>query len=900
MAKHKIYEPSSFYSMEGKKTVRDLLNTHTGNNIFSLLLSEETKYANDKEVIKQLVMYYERIGRLQTSQKLKKYERLYNLAYGVINPEDYFSEEVQEFLNPTGMGSRGLEDVKLKYFPIVPNIINAIKNQADKQVHEVYAQAINSEATNEIIDLKNKELQSILVEQLQNKFEAGLDPNLTDEQKNEEFDMFQKSAEVQEKYTKKFRFNVELWANHVIQVDHERFNLDSIGRKVIEEIAITNHPYVHVNFIGDKYYPENLESKRCFYLKSPFTEDVSEATMFGWFSEANIGTIISQYGSLLKEKDIEKLVSWNGFTTSSFIPNNQTKHFTGANTDTIDSAINLMTLRQLADAPNRHPDTLHQTIFTVTNMYMLLPRKAGILTYKSGDTFFQTKVDENAKITYKPIYSTNKKEEQNEVTLIEGEHIEWFYYNELWKCVKITRHNAGHFVSPNQSGDSEPIYVFLDKHPVQYKGNGVKFGIRIPVHGGPESNLHNKSLSIAEKTENFQIMYNFLWNKNELLLSSEIGKFLMFPQNELPNESMGESWSKNPLRAFQVAKDISLLPMDRSVTNLGQASSGSAGFGQVVDLTKTTEIMEKAQLAAFIKNECYLSVGITPEQLGEMSPYQSTASVKQGLQRSNNQIQHLFTRQGEIMKRLIGTMLETAQYLAARDGLVEINNVISEEERAIFQMESKDFDLYDLGIFLRNKQKDIVALEVMNEILRYDNTLQLTGIEKLSLLNLPSPVEIMNKVKEIKADQDKKLQEKYKHEQDLQQQQIEARKAELDAEIKRQEKQDELDRENQIAVAQIKALGYANDNASSISQEILALQTANSKQRELYNREQLAEAAHQLSQNKLTTDALNTSTAQRNEMNIKSKELALREQEIRATENRTKAMLEEKKNNKSN
>ncbi len=53
MAKHKIYEPSSFYSMEGKKTVRDLLNTHTGNNIFSLLSSEETKYANDKEVIKQ-------------------------------------------------------------------------------------------------------------------------------------------------------------------------------------------------------------------------------------------------------------------------------------------------------------------------------------------------------------------------------------------------------------------------------------------------------------------------------------------------------------------------------------------------------------------------------------------------------------------------------------------------------------------------------------------------------------------------------------------------------------------------------------------------------------------------------------------------------------------------------
>ena len=661
-------------------------------------------------------------------------------------------------------------------------------------------------------------------------------------------------------------------------------------------MIITENPVAHINLVGDSYYPEALEPHNTFYLKSPYVDDISESMMAGWFSYENISTIITNYGSYLGEEDIKKLEGWNGRLLTNLVPNNREKFLTGNYTDVIDSANNYLTMKSWSHrTTHERYDEYGQTVARVTHMYFLLPKKVGKLTYKKGEEYFQDIVDENFRITDKPTYSTTRKKEQNEFTLLDGEHVEWSYINELWRAVKVDFNSSPNFTKVLTADDkTSSLYILIEKHPIQYKKKGKTFGVSIPMHGGPTSNLYNRSISLVEKCSNWQILYNFLWNRNSQLLSTEVGSFFVFDQNELPNESLGESWQKNPLKVFKVAQDTSLAPFDKSVSNLGGATSASGSFGQVVDLTKTKEVIEKAQLASMVKQECYMLIGITPEQLGDISPYQSSKSVVQGLQRSNTQIQYLYTRHADIMKLVRETMLETAQYLASKSDTVEFTYTTSEGERMLFKSKTDDFPLYELGIFVRNDVNDIEVLENMKNLVMVDNTMGATTLEKALILESKYSTDIIDKLRKLEDEKNAKEQAEQQHQQELMQQKIDADQQALQQKLQFDAEQNELDRKSRILEAQIKTLGYAQGTTDEIASEILDLQKATIQQKELYSSLNIANQAKDLAMKRKEAEMQQQSAKQAQDQNIKMKELQLREKEIVASEHRTKAILAKK------
>ena len=818
---------------------------------------------NDELELKKLIRHYEQIGKSQIAENRNRFIQLQNLANGVLNKEIFFQEEI---INDLQMKDPSIkfdeEKLNLKSFPIVSNVVNRIIGELDKKYLDFDLIAVNPEAINEITERKESELKSEMFSSLNSLFSDSKMP----------------SEYITQKIDKKindfrsFRLEIEEWGNAVMQIEDEKFNFKQLQREIFKELLSTNHPYVHVELNGLDYYPELLDPKNCFSLKSPNTKDASEYTMFGWFSYEDFSTILNKYQFTEEQKKV--LETWAQRYYSAFAINGQGE-WEGKHNAELESLQNMVRMRELSneyygyDQVNRH-----QKLIRVTKMYFLVPKKIGVLYTMNNGDLVVTEVDDKFVMTRKPKYKYKDKTKEN---LIDGEHVEWTFINELWKCIKLDNS----YSSPiNNYNERNSIYLMLEKNPIQHKSKSLKYGIRIPVHGGPDKNI-----SLVEKGESWQYFYDYVWNRNEQILSTEIGKFLILNQNMIPQQSFDGSWGENNLlKAFVVAKDLSLMPVDRSLINGGNFQDG---FGQMVDLSKTTDILEKTKLALEIKRECYEAMGINPQFMSDISPYQSAQSLAQGQQTTITQLHYLFARHSDIIRNVRETMLEIAQYLTKKGQYRELTYINNEKQRIIFRLNDSPTMLWDLGLYVKSDIQDSITVETIKQLVLADNTMGANALEKAMVLESESKSELIKKLEKSEEKKQKEIQAQREHEAQMQQQKIQAEQDAIERKIQNDNDQAEKEREKDILVTQIDALKFAEGNVSNIREAILNLQEANLKQRELYSnvlsktreldiKEKLADKQ---SENQANQINLNHQLELRR-IQIAEKEAALREKEL--------------------
>lgn len=820
-----------------KKIIPGTKHTTDGTIDYSFVLSEKEKSKEDYANLKRLAYHYEWIGRQQINRHRDSIAKKYHLAYGVIDVNDYVKDTSEYNAELEFMGGESL-DFDLKFYPIIPNIVNTLTSELGKKYTNYSAVAVNREAINMVTEEKTNILRQLLIQPLQEQFNFDLEQQgVTQESQPDVFaqqqELFRQIPKVQKYMAKEYRLEVEKWANHTIQLDNRRFKMQDIEKEFFFNKLVTDMPFVHVELMEDDYRVQNLDSRYCAYLKSPFIDDVSESIMFMWYEYESPLNLISKHGHLLNEEDMEKLERLHVHYKTLLTIDSRERY----NLDSpgiIESAQNYLAFREIANTT--YTDSRYrggeykERLVEVCNMYLQVPRKLGKLTISNGAEKYSTLVDEDYKVNINPIYDTTISKNKTSTNLVYGEHLEWFYSNELWRVVKIN-------LSTNPNPDnSDDIWLVLEKFKVQLSKPQYKFGSYIPVHGGSKTNRYNDPISLVDKCKPWQVFYNYLWNRNDQLIKGEIGKFFAFNQNAIPQESMGEEWGRhNLLKWALTARDVKIVPLDTSLTNTGQAGlSISGGYGQEVDLTVTQEVIEKAKLAELCKNECLLQVGASPQLLGDIAPSETATGVSQGIERSVTQIKYLYDEHFSVFEKVRQTMLEFARYIDVKDGNTQKMYVTDEGERIIFNVPN-DLAIHQLGVFVSSNMDDNALVEMIRRLVLDDNTMGADLFEKVTALASKSVAELHGKLKDISVEKEIKEINRIKQEQETQQRMIESQEKQLQAKMQEEARQKQLDRESQERQTEMRVIGSAQLSEGNGLEPLLKLKEIQDREKATYN-----------------------------------------------------------------
>ena len=611
--------------------------------------------------------------------------------------------------------------------------------------------------------------------------------------------------------------------------------------------------------------------------------------MFHWFEYESPLNIIARFGKKLREEDVEKLNKLHLHYRSMMTMETGGKY----QIDTpglMKSAQNHLAFKEMFNAPNNDSkyrgDEYKERLLIISNMYFQVPRKFGRVTIKTGDDVFSAIVDETYKPTYEPIYDTTVVDEKNEDTLVFGEHIEWFYKNELWRSVKIN-------LSSNPNPDySDDIFITLDKFPVEFSTTDNLFGTSIPVFGGPLTNRYNSVNSIVNKCKPWQVLYNYVMNRADQLLKTEIGKFLAINQNVIPKESMGEDWGPNNLLQFlQVARDLKIVGTDNSILNTGANTTGlTGGYGQVIDLSVTQDVLEKLKLAEVFKNECLMQVGISPQFIGDMSPEETATGVAQGINRSTSNVKYLYEEHFATWEKAKTAMLEFAKYLNSTQDTIEQNFINSEGEREIFRMPGMELPLAKFGVFITSDVDDSIVLEQIRQWAIRDNTVDATLLDKISIMSAKSISKIYSTIKDLQKEKEIQDEGVRRQEMQMQQETLESQERQLKEKLAFDAQENEKDRLSQEYIAKIRVIGQSQFSEGNGVDEILKLEEQQLKQRNYY-----ADLINKAAERSLQTQQMiNDNSQKTTELSNKD---SLERERLQIEREKIQAKLQESKNN---
>ena len=161
----------------------------------------------------------------------------YKLAKGIITKSDYIVEEANEMGDLMDILTKEDETaLELKFYPIIPNVINVLVGEFCKRFNKVQFRAVDDLSYNEMLEQKRILVEENLLADAEQKLlaqmiEQGLDPSSEEAQAQLNPDALKSLPEIEDFFSKDYRSLVEEWASHQLNVDEERFKMKELEDK---------------------------------------------------------------------------------------------------------------------------------------------------------------------------------------------------------------------------------------------------------------------------------------------------------------------------------------------------------------------------------------------------------------------------------------------------------------------------------------------------------------------------------------------------------------------------------------------------------------------------------------------------------------------------------------------
>ena len=768
--------------------------------------------------------------RINARRLLKNYK----LAKGVIDKSDYIVEPDNDYKELMDVLTQENDSaLELKFYPIIPNVINVLTGEFAKRYSKVQFRAVDDTSYNEMLEEKRMQIEESLLADaeanlLLKMIEMGMDPGSKEAQAQLQPENIKTLPEIEDFFSKDYRSMVEEWASHQLAVDEERFHMQELEERAFRDMLISDREFWHFRMLEDDYDVELWNPVLTFYQKSPDQRYIADSNYCGKIDLMTVADVIDRYGYLMNEKQLKSLQKIYPARSAQYQVNgyqNDGAYYDATRSHEWNTNMPGLAYRQYTSNYWNNPgvggdilsEILDQSedmtpldegnLMRVSTIYWKTQRRVGHLTKIELDgSVTQEIIDETFKVTEKPIYDTSIFKNKTKENLLQGEHIDWIWINEVWGGVKIGPNLPAMWRST--MGDNiNPIYVGINRTkpgrlPFQFKGNNTLYGCKLPVEGRVFSDRNTRSTSLVDLMKAYQVGYNMVNNQIADILIDELGTVIMFDQNALPRHSMGEDWGKNNYaKAWVAMKDFQMLPLDTSITNTENATNFN--HYQTLNLEQTNRLMSRIQLANYFKQQCFDAIGVNPQRLGGAVSAQTATGVVQAMQQSYAQTEMYFVQHSDqLMPRVHQMRTDLAQYYYSSNPSVRLSYISSEAEKVNFMINGTDLLLRDFNIFATTKTNHRAILENLKQMALTNNTTGASIYELGNIVKADSIAEVTDILKDSEARQMKMRQQEMEQQQQLQQQQIQAKQQEEQMKLQVEIEENQKDRENNILLKQ--------------------------------------------------------------------------------------------------
>lgn len=866
--------------------------------------------------------WHEMQGLKQIRRNARRLLKNYKLANGIIDKSDYIVEEDNEMADLIDTLTKEDESAfELKFFPIIPNVINVLTGEFAKRNDRISYRAVDDASFNEMVEMKRSMIEETLVsfgEQKMQQTIAQMSLDLQDPQQAQQAQQMMSPEnikslpEIEQFFKKDYRSMIEQWATHQHEVDSERFTMKELENLAFKDMLIADREFWHFNMREDDYEIELWNPILTFYHKSPEARYISQSNWAGRMDLMTISDIIDKYGYLMNEEQLAALeviypVKSAGYmlpgvqNDGSFYdatrshewnvegPSLGMRQFI-AHRDAILNTGDDIIYRILNESEDLM-DFSNYSLLRVTTVYWKSQRMVGHLTKIDEEGIpMEMIVDENYKVTDKPLYDNTVLKNKTKDNLLYGEHIDWIWINQTWGGIKIGP-NRPSFYGNNDSTGFAPIYLNVKPVRFQFKGDFTLYGCKLPVEGAVFSDRNTKSRSLVDKMKPYQIGYNLVNNQIADILVDELGTVIMLDQNALPRHSMGEDWGQNNFaKAYVAMKDFQMLPLDTSITNTENALNFQ--HYQVLNLEQTQRLLSRIQLSTYFKNQAFEAIGITPQRLGGPTSQETATGVVQALNQSFSQTEMYFVQHSEnLMPRIHQMRTDLAQYYHSNRPSIRLQYMTSMDEKVNFEINGTELLSRELNVFTSTKVNQRMITEQIRQLALSNNTAGASIYDLGNIIKADSMSEITHVLKSIEEKVNAQRQEEQQAQQQTIQMQQEAENQRQEQRLAFEAEQNQLDRDNNLREAEIRSAGYTamqdvNENKQSdyidtlkyldeknarnenialqrdkeLNQQVNEQRKANLQQQELQVRERIADKQVQIAaMNKNKYDSKNSS-----------------------------------------
>jgi hypothetical protein len=766
----------------------------------------------------------------------------YKLAKGIIDKSDYIVEEDNDYKEMMDVLTKENDSaLELKFYPIVPNVINVLSGEFTKRYNKVQFRAVDDKSYNEMLEQKKGEVENVLLADaerslIEKMIEAGMDPASEEAQQQLLSDNLKTLPEIEDYFSKSYRSSIEEWATHQLNVDEERFKMQELEERGFRDMLIADREFWHFRMLEDDYDVELWNPVLTFYQKSPDQRYISDSNYVGKVDLMTVSDVVDKYGYLMDERQLSSLqriyparsaqYQVNGYQNDGSYYDATRSH--DWNTQAPGLAYRQYASNYMAD-PARGGDILSQilsqsedleqygdgNLMRVSTIYWKTQRRVGHLTKIEFDgEVTQEIIDESFKVTEKPVYDTSIFKNKSKDTLLQGEHIEWIWINETWGGVKVGP-NVPAMWQTSVDDNVNPIYLGINREkpgrlPFQFKGENALYGCKLPVEGRVFSDRNTRSTSLVDLMKAYQVGYNMVNNQIADILIDELGTVIMFDQNALPRHSMGEDWGKNNYaKAYTAMKDFSMLPLDTSITNTENATNFN--HYQTLNMEQTSRLMGRISLANHFKEQCFDSIGINPQRLGGAVSAETATGVVNAMQQSYAQTEIYFVQHSDhLMPRVHQMRTDLAQYYNSTNPSIRLSYISTEAQKVNFTMNGTDLLLRDFNVFATTKTNHRAILEQLKQMALTNNTTGASIYELGNIVKSDSISEVTDILKDSEIRVEAQRAQDMQQQRQMQEEQLAAKAQEEQQKLQVEMQENAKDRQNDITIAEIKAAGFGS------------------------------------------------------------------------------------------